>query len=419
MTQISVTSRWIVWRSSGMLLPLLILSGLSFGLLLPLQGADWPQFRGPNGSGVSTEAPLPVEWSRTHNIAWQASLPGRGVSSPIVVGDRVYLTASSGPRGDRLHLLAYDAHRGTLLWHRQLQATGPTHCHPKTCMAAHTPAADAQGVYALFASGDLLACNPDGSLRWYRSLASDYPTISNQVGMAASLILIEGKLIVPMDNVGESFLAALDIRDGRNLWKAERPREINWVTPVVRPHTEGAEILLAGPRGLYAYDVATGQVRWSFKEAAFTVPLPLLEDEAVYLPVQGVSKFSLGPDGIRGKPLWQNRSLQTGYSSPLLYRGRIYTASSTGFITAADATSGKELFRERVKGAFSASPVAGDGKVYCFNETGTCYVLDARTDTFELLATNSLEEETLATPAIAHQRLYVRTDKTLYAIGLK
>lgn len=392
--------------------PLLILSSLA-----GLYAGDWPQFRGAGGRGISDDAPLPTEWSRTHNIAWQVSLPGRGVSSPIVVGDRLYLTASSGARGDRLHLLAFDARRGTLLWQRQLHATGPTHCHPKTCMAAHTPVADTQGVYALFASGDLIACRPDGSLRWYRALATDYPAITNQVGMAASPILIEDRLIVPMDNAGDSFLLALDVRDGRNLWKAERPRDISWVTPIVRHCNGVAEILLPGPRGLAAYDARSGRLRWSFRDAAVSVPLPLLHEDNLYLAVQGVSRFRLGPEGIVGKPLWQARGLQTGYSSPLLYHGKIYTASSSGFLAAADADTGKELFRERVKGAFSASPVAGDGKVYCLNEAGTCYVLDARTDTYELLASNDLGEETLATPAIAHGRLYIRTDKTLYAIG--
>ncbi len=382
-------------------------------------GGDWPQFRGPNAQGVADEGPLPTEWSRQRSIVWQAPLPGRGVSSPVVVGDRLYLTCSSGSRDDQLHVLAFDAHRGRLLWHRRLQATGPTACHPKTCMAAHTPVADQQGVYVLFASGDLAAFDPEGRLLWYRSLVGDYPTITNQVGMAASPVLAGDKLIVPMDNAGESFLAAIDRHYGTNVWKVSRPAVINWVTPVVRSAGDVTEILLAGPQGLNAYDAASGQQRWQFRGGGASVPQPLLEGDNIYLPVNGISKFRLGPQGIHGEPLWQARSLQTGYPSPLLYRGRIYTVSHQGILACADARSGKELFRERLKGTFYASPVAGDGKVYCLNDTGTCYVVDAATDGYELLAVNELGEETLATPAIAHRRLYIRTDKAVYAIGAR
>src|SRR5205807_1411424 len=136
-------------------------------------------------------------------------------------------TCSSGQRGDRLHVLAYNAKTGAKLWQRQFAATGSTLCHPMSCMAAPTPVADETGVYALFASGDVVGINADGSVRWVRSLVGDYPSICNQVGMASSPLLADGKLIVPMDNAGDSFLAALDLKTGRNLWKTPRPRDNN------------------------------------------------------------------------------------------------------------------------------------------------------------------------------------------------
>lgn len=388
----------------------LTLSGLVFA-------ESWPQFRGPNATGVSPDQNLPTEWSRTTGLKWKAALPGRGVSSPIVVGDRVFVTCSSGTRDDKLHVLCFDAHTGRPLWHRTLKATGSTVAHKKTCMAANTPVADATGVYALFASGDCAAFDNDGTLRWYRSLAGDYPGITNQVGMAASPVLVGDRLIVPMDNAGESFLAALDTKYGKNVWKVERPREINWVTPLVRTVGTTTEILLDGPTGLTAYDAATGQKRWSSSRTRGSIPTGVLDGQKLYMPIGGVTAFQLTATGMEEKPLLTAKEVRPGMPSPLLYRGKLFAANDNGIVMCADAKTGQTLYTERLKGAFSASPVAGDGKVYFLNETGICTVVDATAETFEILAVNELGEETLGTPAIAHSRLYIRTDKALYAIG--
>lgn len=379
---------------------------------------DWPQFRGPN-AGVSLDKNLPTEWSKDKGFKWKATLPARGISSPVVVGDRVYLTCASGVRGDRLHVLCFDAETGKQLWHRQLQATGSTACHPKSDMAANTPVADAEGVYALFGTGDLVAFDKDGALRWYRSLVTDYPTITNAIGMAASPVLADGKLIVPMDNAGESFLAAVDTKYGKNVWKVERPREISWTTPVVRQVGGATEVLFAGPKGLTAYDAAAGTERWAFKGGAGQVPLGIVDGDSIYLPVGGVSKFKIGEKGVVAeKPDWAAKDLQTGYPSPVVYGGRVFTVGAKGKLACADAKTGKVLYTEQLKGnTYWASPVAGDGKVYCLSETGVCTVISAAADEYEPLATNALGDNTLGTPAIAHGRLYIRTDKTLYAIG--
>ncbi|MBA4190687.1 MAG: hypothetical protein C0467_22105 [Planctomycetaceae bacterium] len=382
-----------------------------------LSASDWPQFRGPNATGVSDEKNLPTEWSKTKGIAWKADLPGRGASSPVIVGNRVYVTCSSGTRDDRLHVLCFDAATGKQLWHRQLQATGSTACHPKTCMAANTPVADETGVYALFATGDMAAFDADGTLRWYRSLVGDYPTITNAVGMASSPILAAGRLIVPMDNAGESFLAALDTKYGKNVWKVERPRVISWTTPLVRTVGNATELLFAGPKGLTNYDATTGETRWTFKEGGGSVPVGTLDGDSIYLPVGGVSRFKIDAKGIAEKPEWAARDARSSYSSPLLYSGKVYTTDGQGFITCVDAKSGKQNYKERVKGAFSASAVAAEGKVYFLNETGICTVLDGKSDAFEVISTNDLGETTLGTPAIAGGRIFIRSDKAIYAIG--
>lgn len=381
-----------------------------------LVASDWPQFKG-NGTGVSDEKNLPTEWGKDKGIKWKTALPARGVSSPVVAGDRVYVTCSSGVRDDRLHVLCFDAATGKQLWHRQLQATGGTACHPKSCMAANTPVADDTGVYALFATADLAAFDKDGTLRWYRSLVGDYPTITNQVGMAASPVLVKDRLIVPMDNSGESFLAAVDTKYGKNVWKAERPREINWVTPLVRPVGGKTEVIFDSPKGLTAYDAASGEQRWSYKGSRGTIPTAALDGDTLYLPLAGVTKLKLGPDGVAGDPVWKAPTLQLGMASPLAYAGRVFATTGQGVLTCGDTKTGKELYKERLKGAFSASPIAGDGKVYCLNETGQCTVFKADSDTFEPLATNDLGEEALGTPAISGGCLFIRTDKALYCVG--
>jgi outer membrane protein assembly factor BamB len=392
-------------------------ASVNFVLALTLSAADWPQFRGPNATGVSPEKDLPVEWSKEKGIKWKADLPARGVSSPVVAAGRVYVTCSSGKRDDRLHVLCFDAATGKQLWHRQLQGTGPTACHPKSCMAANTPVADETGVYALFATGDLAAFDADGTLRWYRSLVGDYPTITNQVGMAASPVLVKDRLIVPMDNAGESFLAAVDTKYGKNLWKVERKREINWVTPVVREAGGRTEVLFAGPDGITAYDAADGAKRWHHKAGINLIPTSVLDGDALYLPGSGVRKVKLTEKGADEKPEWESKAARPGMPSPLVYRGKVWAANGQGVISCADAKTGKEVFSERVKGAFSASPVAGDGKVYCLNETGLCTVLKADGNEFDVLAENDLGAETLGTPAIAGGLIIIRTEKALYGIG--
>lgn len=395
----------------------LLALAIAFAFPLALVAADWAQFKGPNATGVSAEKGLPTEWNKDKGIAWQAKLPARGVSSPVVVGKRLYVTCSSGVRDDRLHVLCFDAGTGKQLWHRQLQATGGTAAHPKSCMAANTPVADESGVYALFATGDLAAFDADGALRWYRSLVGDYPTITNQIGMASSPVLVNDRLIVPMDNAGESFLAAVDTKYGKNVWKAERPRDSNWTTPIVRTVGGATEVLFDAPSGLTAYDAASGEKRWASKVSKGSIPTGTLDGDTLYLPTGGVSAFKIGAKGVAEKAQWAAKDLQPGMPSPLVYQGRVYAVTGQGVVSCADAKTGKTLYKERLKGAFSASPIAADGKVYFLNETGSCAVLDGTSDGFEVLATNDLPGETLGTPAIANGRVFIRTDKALYAIG--
>jgi outer membrane protein assembly factor BamB len=235
--------------------------------------------------------------------------------------------------------------------------------------------------------------------------------------MAASPILVNDRLIVPMDNDGESFIAAIDTRYGKNVWKTDRTKGINWVTPLVRELAGKTEVLFAGNGGLTSYDAADGAKRWVYKEGGGGIPTASVVNDMLYLPGGGVTAVKIGADGVQGKPLWNAKDVRPGYGSPLIYRGKVYAVENQGFISCGDAKTGKVLFNERTKTAFSASPIAGDGKVYCVNELGVTTVLKADSNDFDPIATNDIGEEVLGTPAIANGCLFIRTDKHLWCIG--
>jgi outer membrane protein assembly factor BamB len=376
---------------------------------------DWPQFRGPGGRGVSAETELPVRWSKDQGLRWTAELPGVGLSSPVVAGGRVYLTACSGFEQERLHVLCFDAATGARLWERSFRATGSTQCNKKTNMAAPTPAADASRVFALFATGDLAALDRDGVLLWYRSLAGDYPTIGNNVGMAASPVLHGDTLLVAMENVGESFAAAIDARTGRNLWKHPRSAKINWTTPFVWTRAGRPEALFQSPNELTAYDVASGSRLWTHAaEKLSTIPSPVAADGLVFAPGGPFTALRPG-DGAVAKA-WEAPALPAATASPTFHQGRVYAVDNTGIVTCADAADGKILWKVRTKGPHSASPVVAEGRLYLLNEAGATAVLSL-SEEGKQIALNELGEPMMASPAVSGGAIYLRSDRRLIRIS--
>jgi len=387
-----------------------------------LSAGDWMQFRGPGGSSVSEETGLPIHWSQTENARWKVDLPGRGVSCPVIAGDKVYVTACTGFQQTRLHVLCYQAATGKKLWERQFWATANTMCHDKTCMAAPTPVTDGERLYALFACGDLIALGSNGDLLWYRSLGRDYPALGNNVGMAASPVLCKEVLILPMVNPGDSFIAGLDKYSGRNLWKSEQPRDLNWVTPLVNNDNGASEVLFLSSAGLTACDPETGRVRWSFAEQKLSgVPSPVRGNGLLFVAAGGVSALRPGSGNQSASMAWQSGKLASGYSSPLFYEGRVYAINTAGVLNCADALNGKSLWQERLKGKtnqYWASPVVAEGKLYAVDEGGTTTVVQIGPQPL-VLATNSLDETILATPAISGGAIYLRSDHHLYCNAKK
>jgi outer membrane protein assembly factor BamB len=388
-------------------------------VLLLLAGAtsagDWPQFRGPDGRGISDDTGVPIHWGPNENVRWKADLPGRGLSCPVVARGRVYVTACTGRLQDRLHVLCFDAASGKKQWERQLWATGNTMCNPKSCMAAPTPVTDGERVYALFATGDLVCFDAAGDLLWYRALAQDYPHITNQVGLAASPIVWDDVLILPMDNVVDSFAAGLDKFTGCNRWRVDRPRDITWPTPLLFRHDGRTAVLFLSGRDLTAYEPATGQKLWDYHGPGLSaIPSAVAADGLVVLP----NGAALRPAPY-GSPevVWKTARLHPAYATPLVYKDRVYVInSSTEILHVAELPTGKVLRQLRLKGSFSASPVLAEGRLYLVNEDGLTLVVEA-VDEPRIVASNPLGEKMLATPAVAGGAIYLRSDQHLFCIA--
>jgi outer membrane protein assembly factor BamB len=381
------------------------------------RAADWPCWRGPGGTGVSPEAGLPVRWSASENLLFKVDLPGRGVSSPVIAAGRAYVTASSGVTQNRLHVLSFDARTGKRVLERQLWATGGTQCHPKTCMAAPTPVLDDDRIYALFASFDLVAFDGAGTIVWYRSLALDYPELSNQVGMASSPVVWDDLVILDLATDSDAFALAIDKHTGLNRWKTPRKEGINWTTPVVARRGAAVELLLQSRHDLSAHDPRTGDRLWTHPGGTLdTIASPVTGEGTIYLSAGEMLAIEPGSADTAPRVLWKASRLRAATASPLHYEGRVYAVNSAGVLGCADGATGEMLWQQRLEGAFSASPVAGDGKIYCVNEEGVTAVVDVRAEK-RIAATNPLGATILASPAIAGGAIYLRSDGHLYAIG--
>lgn len=386
-------------------------------LLSAGHAADWTGFRGPTGSGISEESNLPTKWGKEEGLRYKVALPGRGLSNPVIAAGRVYLTACSGYREKRLHVLCLDEATGKKLWERQFTATGNTACHSMTNMAAPTPVADGKGVYALFATGDVAAIDRDGTLLWYRSMVGDHPQITNQVGMASSPVLVGDSLCLPLDNAGDSFVCGLDTTTGKTLWHVKRGRDINWVTPLILAQGNEPTVLFQGAKEATAIDPRTGKTRWSYKGGLSTIPSPTQGGGLVYLTGGEMRAIRPPQSGAEPEVVWQAGRITGGYASPVYHRGKVYGMGSVGVICL-NATDGKELWRQRIDGPFDASPIVADGKLYAVNRTGRTYVVSLG-EKPAVLSRNELEDTILATPAVANGCIYLRSDKYLYCVGPK
>ena len=384
--------------------------------------ADWRQFRGNDANGVAEGIAPPTTFSDTENIAWKIDLPGRGLSSPIVVGDKVFISASSGPRQDRLHVICLNAQDGTELWHRQFWATGRTACHPKTCVAAPTPCSDGKRVFAVYSSNDAVCLDLEGNLQWYRALALDSPNASNSLGMSSSPVVVDDTLVVMVECDAESFTTGINVEDGASRWKLDRPRKANWTSPGIMRGQDGSgdHVLVQSSAGVVAVEPKSGKIAWNYSEGASTIPSLVVSQQIAYIPSHGITALRPSPGGSEvPEMVWRTESINPGTGSPLVYKDSLYVVANGGVLNRVDPKDGTKTWQARLKGSFSGSAVAAGDHLYAFNEEGLGQVITLKADAGEVTHTYALGETILCTPAISDGALYVRSDGHLWKIAAK
>ncbi len=392
------------------------LASLAIAAAVSLAADDWTRFRGPNGDGVSPN-PIATELSPS-SIRWAADLPGRGLSSPVIVGDRLFVTCSSGARQDRLHVRCLRVSDGQLLWERQFWATGRTMTHEKICGAVPTPVVDGNRVFALFSSNDCVALDLDGNLLWYRGLGRDYPNASNSLGMSSSLLFAEGMLVAQIENDSESFAAGLDPADGTNRWKLDRPRKSNWTSPTLVRGTDGKSLaVIQSAKGVVAINPKTGETVWNYDQGASTVPSTTVSGGRLYVPSNGITVLEPGGPGEPPKQVWRSAQLRPGTSSPLVVGDQVLVLSDNGILTSGSTVDGKRLWQLRLNAEITSTPVAAGGHVYCVSEKGKVMVVKPGTADGTIVSTLELGDTVLGTPSIAQGSLFVRSDGKLWRIG--
>jgi outer membrane protein assembly factor BamB len=420
--------------------------------------ADWTHWRGPNGNGVAPDRTLPVRWSATDNVAWKAPIAGAGVSTPIVSGDRVYVTSQIGagvrrqgnhPRlvqgadaaaqGERaietaaggdpakttFVIQAFARADGARIWERQIEAAGDlTPVHDKHNLATPSPVTDGTLVFAWFGTGQLAALDRSGAIVWQRHLASENGAFDIQWGHGSSPVLHGEHLILLCDQPARSYLVALDKKTGKDVWKADRGKgRASYSTPLVIEGPFGTEIVVNSTERIDAYDAKTGNFLWHAGEPSrFAVPTPVFHNGMIYAsrgyrsgPYMAIKPGGRG-DVTKTHVMWTVPTGAPYVSSLLFYEGIVYMANDVGVLTAVDAATGERVWQERVDGVFSASPVAGAGHVYFVSESGDTVVVKAGRAP-QIVARNVLGERVVASPAISNGRIFVRTDKHVFAIG--
>lgn len=394
-------------------------AALLFTILPLLTGADWLQFRGGDAGGTAANARLPTTWNAEsgEHIAWKAPLTGKGVSGPIIVSGRVYLTASSGFKQDRLHVFCFDAATGGEIWQRQFWATGRTLCHPTSAVAAPTPASDGQRIFAFYSSNDLACLDLEGNLLWYRGLSFDYPHAGNDVGMASSPVVVDDTVVVQIENQDDSFAAGLDVTTGETRWRHERQAGANWSSPVAVRSADGKNnlVLISSSGKTTAHEPRSGKEVWTH-DAGAGIPSVSARGDVVYLPGSTLKALRFTRGSFAVEDLWENNKLAPGNASPLVYKDHVYVLNKAGVLTCGSDKDGEIAWQVRLKGPFWSSPVIAGDHLYAFNQDGISQVVRLG-EKGEIVAENTLGENILGTPAIGDNALYVRTEKHLWRIS--
>jgi len=395
---------------------------------------NWPQFRGPRGSGQADVRQLPAEWGDKKNLAWKVAIPGDGWSSPIVWGERLFLTTAVEEKAEemfRWEVHCLDALTGKTRWkHLAGRGKAPIAIHTNNTFASETPATDGKRLYAYFGMKGLFCCDMDGKPLWTKDLGV-FPTVDD-MGTASSPALAEGRLFILCDNAKSPFLAAFKAETGEEIWRKQRPSKSSWSSPFIWRNKQRTELVACGSGVIQSFDPATGKLFWSISglQGKFTAT-PVGNDDLLY--AGSASAFDEGPlfavkagasgeltlpkgNGSTEGIAWSRPRSGPGTASPLLNGEQIYVFNR-GFVLCFDARTGDKLYKERLPdcGSFLASPWAAAGRVFGMDESGQTYVL-APGATFKLLSKNWVYDTFWASPAVMEGTIYLRGVNHLYCV---
>lgn len=450
----------------------LALVGLSITSSFAAATDHWPQWRGPLQNGVAPNANPPTKWSETENVKWKVAIPGEGHATPIVWGDKIFVQAAvptgkkvepqtapnsvpgaqqapppgEGRRGGRggggrgfggqpptevlqFTTICLDRNTGKEIW-KQVAREGLPHegRHPTGTYASPSPVTDGERLYAFFGSQGIYCYDMNGKLKWSEDLGD--MRIANTFGEGSSPALHGDKLVVIWDNEGEDFIAALDKKTGKTIWKQARDERTAWSTPLIVEHDGKAQVITTATGKVRSYDLATGQLLWEHAGLTRnTIPSPVAANGVAYVMsgFQGNKLYAikLGKSGDltdTDAVIWQHAKSTPYVPSPLLVNDRLYFFSSNNEILSCfDAKAGKAHYEgerlEGVKGVY-ASPISANGKVYLVGRNGVSSVIK-ESDKLEVLATNTLDEKFDASPVAVGKELFLRGHKNLYCIAEK
>jgi outer membrane protein assembly factor BamB len=390
-----------------------------------LAAEDWPQFRGPGGEGHSTERGLPSIWSESQNVLWKTAISGRGWSSPVISGERVWLTTSIERQGDAsLRVLAFETATGRQVLSAEVfSIKGAALKNAKNSHASPTPILEGDRVYVHFGADGTAALGTDGRILWKTTLPYE-----SQHGNGGSPTLYRDLLIVNCDGADDAFVVALDKNTGRIRWKTQRrlPYDQSYTTPLVIQVNARDQLISVGAHRTMAYDPLTGKEIWhvDYGEGFSNVPRPVYSHGLVFIGTgfQEASMMAVRPTGTgdvtkthvaytieRGAPFTP---------SPIVVGDEFYMVSDIGVASCLNVATGKTLWQQRMPGNYSASPVFADGKIYFLSEEGVATVIAPGTE-FKKLASNTLDGTTYASIAVSQGSLFIRSETHLYRIGTK
>ncbi len=401
------------------------LSIAAFAISLSIASADWLEFRGPTAQGHSDARGLPLEWSDTKNIQWKTAIPGKGWSSPVIQGGQIILTTAVSEGGNlSLRVLSVDAASGKVGWNTEVFTTPPLNHHKKNSDASSTPIIEAGRIYAHFGHYGTACLDMKGKVLW-KQTDLRYPPVH---GNGGSPVIVDNALIFSCDGASDPFIAALDKRNGKVLWKVPRQttakKNFSFCTPLVIEVKGKKQVISPGSGVVCALDPKDGRELWRVRygEGYSVVPRPVLAHGLLYLS-SGFDKaviYAIRPDGSGDVTdthvVWTIDRNAPKTPSLLVVGNELYAVADNGIALCADARTGEIHWQERVGGGYSASPLYADGRIYLQNETGTGVVLKPG-KTFEKLAENNLGEATLASYAVDGSSLIIRGENHLFRIG--